>query len=494
MKRIIKLLVIIISLSMSTITYADYIIQIDENYNPIVTDNYNPVSSYPSDLFTLSNGVLTLNPNYLYDDVQSKVKLTITTDNKEVHLNRLLVNSIYTADGAIITIKDANLVVGGYIHPEAGIEIYDSTIDCYAINNEDDHPSDGIRIENSNIVFHAGIYTEGDDNSIIIRNSTIDGSGSGYIEVQLGPRHSKGTFIENSTIKNVDRVSYTSSSSLGKLFIKDSYIETNVLNGDTGIAIDNSTIIVDNEIKAYNHNGADVSVNNSYVTGKTIRAFNIDIKDSYVFIESETNSYSDTFITAYDSMTINNSNVLFNDLRRDGYVYWNSGLPNIVMKNNDIITDIEGNPLHIATKLYTKLENPTDYYLFRRNDESISNSLKVTSRAKVKFSIKGGVWSDGTSEDKVITKDVWTKLTSDEIPRGMKNTTGSRDGYWEIEPNTEDFIKGDITYTYIFREVKGVSENPKTGVFRNTILILLLTPAVGVLYIILMKKELFKLK
>ncbi len=380
------------------------------------------------------------------------------------------------------------------------IEIKDSSIKSSSMDDEDSN----ITIENSTIITEGNIYTEGNSSSIYIRNSYIKGTGSNpCLQVQLGPRDSHGLYIENSTIEmaNVSLMAYPNNHDENILMIKNSNIITKILLAYTKIIVDNSTI--DATSIAYNS-----TANDEYQGG-------IELKNSIVHSENQINSngYFKMYNSKVDSegpfnadyFDINKSyfKIIYGDAEyppnrlftykkgfkaHDSYFYIESD--NV----EDLFYGLETAPviddgLYFLDKNKKKLkvnkehyhdENTFydyvydyDYYTLLYDNNTKSNSAYLSSKKTITFKIQGGTWADGTTDDIVITKDIWTKLTTDEIPTGM---LGNGEGYWKVIPSTEDYIKDDLEFVYVFGKVKGEEEvtNPKTGVFTYTSFIIAL--------------------
>lgn len=324
-----------------------------------------------------------------------------------------------------------------------------------------------------------------------------------------GPSNSGKLYIENSHIKNYyienmkgtygnesyTKIINTSFENLNNfasncpIYISNSEFDigrlynssNDVYNTNNGVFIENSKL----NIQTFTAMG-NISVDNSYIETNGL-IFNqypvinsLNVKDSYVRLNTD-NSPS---LLYGSNVSIRNSN-FFAETNVD-YVFFTSRSSsdwtgaNIEIDNYLKLIDKNDVELHLLGlgDLNTSNNMYNTYVLAYDGDETYSQSLKIISKANVIFKVKNGTWEDGTTDDIVVTKDVWTKLSSDEIPTGM---IGDTEGSWEIEPNAEDYIKGNITYVYKFKKkgiVKGIieelTENPKTGVFRYSFITLVL--------------------
>ena len=155
-------------------------------------------------------------------------------------------------------------------------------------------------------------------------------------------------------------------------------------------------------------------------------------------------------------------------------------------------TDKNKTRLNQLVQHYVDNSNPDynyDYYLLSYDDNTISRSAMLVSTATITFKVKGGTWKDGTTDDIVITKNVWEKLTQEELNKILSNI---KDGSWDSIPNIDDYIKGDTVYTFTVSSVKGVTENPKTGRIFNSMILVILSGIFMVFYVRLMNKSSFK--
>ena len=386
--------------------------------------------------------------------------------------------SYIQSEDSYLIIKNSTLNMNGNLYNDGGdgrIEIYDSTINFVGKYGQ-------ISVYN-----HSDVREK--DYSLIIKNTTVNGGG-----LYASTRNDLPVYIENSNmISTISEVS-------GPIFIKDSNIKMNFKDtyGGTnlhGMSVINSTIETNKNIQ--NNEG-----------------INTIIKDSVLKVGTNYSDYNETNISSssieagimilFENAAVNNSTVkviypsgltnrysgAFNIRKKlslnKSYIYLESNDNDVVAfkiigqegsfeyDDDLVVTDKNGVELKLVYK------DGTGYSYYYDNDgNNISNSVTLRAKANVTFKIVNGAWADGSINDIVITKDVWDKLNEDEIP----SIEGLPNGHWEIVPSTEDYIKGDVTYVYVIDEVKGVEENPKTGVSNIfTIISLILAITLTVIY------------
>ena len=513
MKKYIRTFILLISLLMVSNVYAAdtlYTIKIDENNHLDVYDysiSYQtPLSSYP-DILSYENNVLTLKKGYMFNNIYSRQDITITTNNELVSLD--YINGGYEWAGRL-TFRNARLNSLTY-YPEKSIEIYDSSLNIKAIDAEDDiqGATNNIYIENSKILVENGIYTEGEIASITVKNSEIVGTGSNsYLEVLFAPIKSTGLWIDNSTI-DLYRIGSTirnDATEWGKTKITNSTVNLkSYMHTSTDIEIDNSTVnaeylrctysrerdridIKDSEVnvKTFTETSGTTNIENSKVMlGTKLTTSELLLKNSYLSVINDNEEYVNSWGRILTAKTLDIDNSYFYiESKTDTELA--KLLPGYSIRLNDGLKIYDKDMTELTTKDYT--EDNNTYGTFYYSNNTKSKSALISSKATVTFRIKNGTWADGTTNDIVITKTVWDKLTDEDIPKGMK---GNTNGSWEIEPNTTDYIKGDIVYNYVFKEVKGIDTNPSTGVITTTIIIVSILAIIGIFYMNLYKKSYF---
>ena len=90
-----------------------------------------------------------------------------------------------------------------------------------------------------------------------------------------------------------------------------------------------------------------------------------------------------------------------------------------------------------------------------------SYAKKDTVTHKATFKVVNGTWSDGTSEDKIVTLSGYEgdilKLSADQIPAaGDKPGDGFTAGKWDVVPDTDTKIAEDKIYIYTYAEKEEV--------------------------------------
>jgi hypothetical protein len=204
----------------------------------------------------------------------------------------------------------------------------------------------------------------------------------------------------------------------------------------------------------------DTSINNSYIK----------------VIYDNSDGYNSPSLSIGKNFKMNNSYLYIenNELNKPAFI--SSELSNKIIFDDGLsVTDKNGVELKLVYK------DGVGYSYYYDNDgNNISNTVTLRAKANVTFKIVNGAWADGSINDIVITKDVWDKLNEDEIP----SIEGLPNGHWEIVPSTDDYIKGDVTYVYVIDEVvKGVEENPKTGInYIYTIISFIIAISLSIMY------------
>ena len=85
----------------------------------------------------------------------------------------------------------------------------------------------------------------------------------------------------------------------------------------------------------------------------------------------------------------------------------------------------------------------------------LSQEIRISKT--VTFKVKNGTWSDGTSEDRIVTLNGYEgdilKLSADQIPAvGDKQGDGYTEGEWDAVPDTDKEVTLDVVYTYTYAE------------------------------------------
>ena len=512
--------------------------------NEIIVDDYNDILSYDND-------VLTIKENAQIGEITIARSTTITSNNKEVTIKGQI-NKKYGIDSNVeivfdkvvlsedtgisqiynfeTTIKDPIIrnvqSISSYTGP---LNIINSTVYCPRIVSRGDMTiknskiygtsngiikvegnSDTMRIIDSEVEAW-NIYTNGSNEHFDFTNSKIHpAEGSDELNIthymsttysiivkncdivasKFGDSSPNKMVIEDSSIvtKRLELSSYTE--------ITNSYIQGTEYSQSTSSSdeypnpntiVNNSTIIL-NGVFNKNSNtllGKHWTLNNSRFTasGYNIYMYSygddkmcLDINDSYFSLEGR--------LVTSGNINVKNSYFLVNNTYDDTGAF----------ECFDLYYDDSVYPLDINNRKVL-LDEPYNEYGERKliyEDGTIASSIKIVYRVKIVLKVANGTWADGTTEDKIIYKDVWDKLSSSDIPTGMISENGV-DGYWSDEISLDDYLKGDLEYTYTFKEVKGVEENPVTGVFKYSFIILFIAGSLIYLYKMIKNKSLFKL-
>ena len=526
MKKACMIIVLLLTIFISSNVYArNYFIELNSDDSLIVKDGYNgPVVDDYSEDFTYSNNILTINENTIIDEILLHKQLSITSNNKPVGLGRIDYvyddwdkSDVNIYDTKIVTLDNSyrfnisrlnsakltNVEADNYdrieVHKD-GIEINNCKLaggyivgnGPVVINNSDIQPqsmkidySPYIIVNNSHIHGFQSYYTNSNQGYFKFVDSVIE-SDDENSRLWTATVERKTIIVENSTIRVALLQSDGNTNSAGDLEVKNSTLDVGELNLYKGAYIDNSTLNIDSlrtggltnylnfnncivnikDMASWNITAQRLNLNNTYWNQKGAWTLysddaELNIKDSYFNLIGS--------IIVYGSANINNSYFkIVNEQDELPFAYYS-----IKIDDGLKLTDINNTELNQKLIHIDDVWDPVDVYeLFYSNDE-LSSSVTLSSKKTITFKIQGGTWADGKTNDIVITKDIWTKLTNDEIPTGM---LGDGEGYWKVVPSTEDYIKDDLEFVYVFGKVKGEEEvtNPKTGVFKNTFTIIVL--------------------
>lgn len=423
-----------------------------------------------------------------------------------------------------VTVKNSKLYSArsSIIHCGGPILIDNSYIESNMIQSE----YNSVIVKDSTIKLRGGLYSEGD--YVHIFNSTIEDD----------PLNTSGTHGYIDTFRSA----YSTDYSIPDIIIKDSKIDvlriSVISDNNLPIIFENSDIKVKNNLYLRQVNMINTKLKClEYFSAKLLNA-----KDSIIDLNGEFNlegSSNENLKTVIDNTTINYKNRFYSDMNFEinnsriygtgrMLLYKDSIFNNSYLKILDSDTKFDGDSLSATRKfkihrtyvyienlkgglpfrasnifeydegtVFIDKDNTTIYplyvgsYIFFYDElmHEVTASVTMNYKTNIKFRIKDGTWADGTSDDIVITKNAWTELTADDIPTGMM---GDGEGYWVVEPKVGDVITDDVEYVYVFKQVKGIEENPVTGVFTHTLILigLLIISIIG--YKKLNKMELFK--
>ncbi len=119
---------------------------------------------------------------------------------------------------------------------------------------------------------------------------------------------------------------------------------------------------------------------------------------------------------------------------------------------------------------------PSGAQIFDSDDNNVTSNYDITyvngdiiiryaQSYDVTFKVVNGSWDDNTTADKEITLNGNTgevlKLSAGQIPDvGSKPNAGYKAGSWNVTPNTDRQITGDVTYTYTY-----ANDNPSPATY-----------------------------
>ena len=103
----------------------------------------------------------------------------------------------------------------------------------------------------------------------------------------------------------------------------------------------------------------------------------------------------------------------------------------------------------------------TDLVISEDKTYTYTYAQKASISQTVTFKVENGTWSDGTSEDKIVTLSGYEgdilKLSADQIPAaGDKPGDGFTEGKWDVVPVTDKEVTQDVVYTYTYAEKEEV--------------------------------------
>ena len=547
MKKIVTIIVLSLIITLGNVYAADptaYYVVIDKDNNIVVRKDASDgaiVTNY-SNVFTYSGGVLTVKENQFIKSLHYHNSLTITSNDKPV-----MIGNIYSADpstpydipvSSTLTITHLNtknssykfstdymkkvivrdshigyhrLTTNLYDDIDAGVYIYDSEV--YAertdteihpygdlviknskiktgyINNE----SQSIYIDDSDIQINGGLYTE-EDACIKINNSSVIGTSEyAYIDVQLGPDHSEGLIINNSTI-DVHQINFSGYSAVGgKVEIRKSNIKSDILSSARDIFIYDSFVNT-KRLQADNYDKSKTLIENSTVNIGTdyVNTRYLTINNSYVTAKCRITSYNDVLIkNSYFNLTAPDSDVSF--FPQSGLTITNSNFY-VETKNTPVSymgelnkdSDVEW--LDKANTSLKTVQSPSssEFKVFAYGDGSYSKSVKLVSLATVTFKLENGTWQDGTTEDKVIRVPVWTSLKESDIPKVKAGTK------WKPTVEVGTVITKNTVYLNGVEVAPKLDTNPNTGV-NNYIIEFIGIAIVGIIvYLVMNTKKKFR--
>ena len=411
-------------------------------------------------------------------------------------------SSLYNQDSSLsggITVKDSKIygVDGSQIHP--GGPIYLENVEYYGASLIHSEESSMTFID-SYIEVNGSMHCESGDGYIRVINSTIKGNTDLSAYPSRGYSNKYGMEIVDSNIEigrlyieSTDKPSLFKNSSIklaggadsdfySYLTIEDTTVTNGVLRLHRGGYFKNATINSDYGFGSVGDPDTLVEINDSKMNLKGYVSFHgPTILDNTWFslLGYATSYYKPTIKNSYIKVINSDENkIAFQALNglevSNSYLYIENDPPYLIypfmvqgdfIYNNEVFSDKNNVPI------YAWDERNNIFFYDEEVGDKLTYSVTMSSKVNVTFKVKGGTWSDGTSDDIVVSKDIWSKLSNEDIPTGM---LGDGEGYWEVIPSTDDYLKENLEFVYVFSKVKGVEENPKTGVFTYTSLILVL--------------------
>ena len=313
----------------------------------------------------------------------------------------------------------------------------------YGLHNSDDI----INVNSSTIDLQDTFYNEFGSASII-KNSTIKAR-----EVSINRADVDNTKIES------ERFLIRNTNSSIVSMIKNSVINSTEVNSSVG--------------------GGAVTFDNSIINCETLESTNaiLNLNRTKIVSSKFTGFKQGDFDKSYVLTYYGNSN---NYNSRQAVV-----ILNYVQGEFDI-TDIDNNPIDFQD-LY---DNPDDL-----------STVLLRDRVSVTFRVENGTWEDGSDADKSLELYAFDTLSFDQIPTNMIAKDGYENGSWDSELMYDE-LNDDYVFTYSYKKkgivesVKGVieelTENPQTGVFSYSFIILALLSGAIIIYIRIRNNTLFK--
>ena len=512
---------------------SDVDITITSNDKPVIFEKIDVPSNGKDIHFTIKNLNIsaTRNPFVM---IGSRMSAEIIDSHFNIAHIQMYDDNLLDNNKERLLFKNTKIDTSGVIRSYAHLKIIDSTLNIDCLEDR----GNNLTITNSKLIIEQSIANYSTANRGITTTKIIDseveckrtncllGNGNGQTPpgiLEITNSKIKNFYIENmrSTEGNKSYTKITNSHfenlniihTLNPLHIKDSNItveQVNVYSSDptnnnNGVFLEDSTLKVSNFMAS-----GKIHFNNSYVESDSLMFYpnpmttEIKIQDSYVRLKNKQDKpsfYNANLISIHNSnfLAENDTNYIFSMNRTSSeYTGATFEIDNYLklVDKNDVFVHLVGKGNYDQS--IGKYDN---YYLMYENNETYPKSLKLISTANIRFKIINGTWQDDTSDDILVTKDVWTKLENKNIPKNMK---GRFNGHWEVEPNTTDYIKKNITYTYVFDEkdpnltldnenVNGWNDgNPPTGTFISISLLICLNIFGICLLIYYKKKKKFK--
>ena len=115
-------------------------------------------------------------------------------------------------------------------------------------------------------------------------------------------------------------------------------------------------------------------------------------------------------------------------------------------------------------------------YVYDNEFGESPKTLSIASVVEVRLKVNG-TWADGTTDDIVIYKPAFSQISYTDIPVGKMTLDDFENGDWDTKPvnavlEENKNVVLTLTLSNTKEEVKGVEENPKTGLFNYLLLII----------------------
>ena len=286
----------------------------------------------------------------------------------------------------------------------------------------------------------------------------------------------------------------------------DAYIAMPTYDGDMVKVYEpkNAQIIINNSNLNVKGVASDsVVINNSnviYNSGIYDKIFDIDVNDSYLKCSEvqfgKLNINNSTLLAnrldIHKSLTLNNSLIKVESEGEINYsivrfFYEEEGLNKwiVSMTNDGVLLNNRSFDVRIFDA-EGALKNK--YVGFLNKDGSYSNSINLTQYYKVTFHTDSQ-WLDGTNDDIIIYKKPNSLIEYSDLPSSKISMDVFVGNNWNHSPMSFSVDKNNENF--ILQSVKGVEENPKTGLFNDILLFIpVIISILGFNY--LKRLELFK--
>ena len=468
-----------------------------------------------------NNRVLIINPGVHVDYINTKVDLILSTNNKKayvnvVHSDKNLTVKYFNAE----TYLTNSSLSTGY---SGGIRI-NSALDVRG----------NLSIENSTFINNLSGDVDGSFISykdLTIKDSTIDfltvGSYGSTFDISDSTIYSSMLFCSNDssscdlniknsaidTTKGIKEVSVTAIENFeGTTTIDHSDIVNNGFYTSPTFVIKDSELVIDTSKPIYTlvSEFEDLTIQNSSVEtySKIYVSHNLNLSDSSLFIDSKINdklandanvdlNYT-TALTVINDIELNNSHLkvkqignvpsfiiggkFISDDDALGFVDFDNNileLKKVSVSENGYLLNTPNSPMYINAIFYPSTF--TEGYALFLNDE-ISDTFENKSIDTITFKIKNGTWEDGTDDDVQLKIIRGTTINKD-----LLKSKGLSDDLTLVITKT-----GENEYTYEYVEKKEEIENPKTGVKKVFILLILALFGVPIIIYNRNKFSLFK--